>query len=225
MTTGRLPSVEGGIQPTIVDAKGDIIAATAADTPARLAVGSNNTVLTADSSTATGLKWAAPASGGMTLINTGGTTLTGSSVVISDIPDTYQSLILKVYQFSGSADGNTMRIRYNGDDNSNRYRSVNSNEGPDTYAWNASSGDFGANQDDAATSRAFYNLEIYNYASTTTWKVADVTAIGNWFASSTDPGFSRATIVYNQTTAISSITLFPNSGTFDSGTAFLYGVK
>jgi hypothetical protein len=67
MTTGRLPSVEGGIQPTIVDAKGDIIAATAADTPARLAVGANDTVLTADSSTATGLKWAAPAGGGKVL--------------------------------------------------------------------------------------------------------------------------------------------------------------
>ncbi len=43
---------------SIVDAKGDIIAATAADTVSRLAVGANNTVLTADSSTATGLKWA-----------------------------------------------------------------------------------------------------------------------------------------------------------------------
>jgi hypothetical protein len=49
------------ISPTIVDAKGDIIAATAADTVARLAVGSNNTVLTADSAEATGLKWSAPA--------------------------------------------------------------------------------------------------------------------------------------------------------------------
>jgi len=52
------------IAKSIVDAKGDIIAATAADTVSRLAVGANDTVLTADSSTATGLKWAAPASGG-----------------------------------------------------------------------------------------------------------------------------------------------------------------
>jgi len=61
MTIGRIPSVEGGIQPTILDAKGDLIVATAADTPARLAVGSANQVLTVDSSTATGLKWASAA--------------------------------------------------------------------------------------------------------------------------------------------------------------------
>jgi hypothetical protein len=45
------------IQNAIVDAKGDLIAATAADTPARLAVGANGTVLTADSTAATGLAY------------------------------------------------------------------------------------------------------------------------------------------------------------------------
>jgi len=46
------------IQNAIVDAKGDLIAASAADTPARLAVGANGTILVADSTAATGLKWA-----------------------------------------------------------------------------------------------------------------------------------------------------------------------
>ena len=47
------------IQNTIVDAKGDLIAATAADTPARLAVGNNGETLVADSSTLTGLRYTA----------------------------------------------------------------------------------------------------------------------------------------------------------------------
>lgn len=51
----------------ILDAKGDLITATAADTPARLAVGTNGQILTADSTTSTGMKWASPASGGKVL--------------------------------------------------------------------------------------------------------------------------------------------------------------
>jgi hypothetical protein len=46
---------------TAIDAKGDLVPGTGADTFSRLAVGANDTVLTADSSTATGLKWAAAA--------------------------------------------------------------------------------------------------------------------------------------------------------------------
>jgi hypothetical protein len=52
-----------GIPATIIDAKGDLIAGTAADTASRLAVGANGTVLTADSAEATGLKWAAAGGG------------------------------------------------------------------------------------------------------------------------------------------------------------------
>lgn len=51
-----------GIPATLLDAKGDLIAASAADTAARLAVGTNGHVLTADSAESTGIKWAAPGS-------------------------------------------------------------------------------------------------------------------------------------------------------------------
>ena len=44
---------------SIVDAKGDLIAASANDTPARLAVGNNGETLVADSSTSTGLRYTA----------------------------------------------------------------------------------------------------------------------------------------------------------------------
>jgi hypothetical protein len=49
---------------TEIAAKGDLIVGTGSATFDNLTVGANNTILTADSSTATGLKWAAAAGGG-----------------------------------------------------------------------------------------------------------------------------------------------------------------
>ncbi len=78
-----LPST--AIANTVVDAKGDIVAATAADTVSRLAVGTDTYVLTADSGEATGLIWAAPTTGDITAVvagtNIGGGATSGSATV------------------------------------------------------------------------------------------------------------------------------------------------
>jgi hypothetical protein len=50
--------IQNPVPVALVDAKGDIFVATADNTVGRLAIGANNTVLTADSAQTGGIKWA-----------------------------------------------------------------------------------------------------------------------------------------------------------------------
>jgi|TARA_R110002096_G_scaffold105237_1_gene231716 hypothetical protein len=58
------------------DAKGDLIVGTGADTATKLTAGTNTHVLTADSTTASGLIWLAPTTGDITGV-TAGTAISG----------------------------------------------------------------------------------------------------------------------------------------------------
>jgi hypothetical protein len=239
MTTGRIPSIEGGIQPTIVDAKGDIIAATAADTPARLAVGANDTVLTADSSTATGLKWATPAAGGITLISE--TTASGlSSLSLSSIPSTYKDLVLTWHGIVPSANDSAFGIRFNNNSTANTYKgkvlsggSTPSGMDSDnsTNAANTNAYPFGATTNTTTTSlqsNASGVLVIYNYASATKLKLYEIEFYHNDI--SADQKWYNVLGTFNSQTAISSIDIYRSAGsaTFSNATNTsirLYGVS
>jgi len=76
------------IQNTQLTAKGALITAFSSATPATLTVGTNGHVLTADSTTATGIKWAAPAGGGKVLQVVNATYSTQTSTTSTTFADT-----------------------------------------------------------------------------------------------------------------------------------------
>jgi hypothetical protein len=223
--TTTFNNASAAIAKTIVDAKGDIIAATAADTVSRLAVGANDTVLTADSTAGTGLKWAAVASGGLTLLST--TTLSGASTTISSISGAYTNLYCVVFgQTNATADG-TMLI------SANSGASIFTTH---TEFTNASVQNFEANlylrlAFDNAAYRIFrtsannaWTFTIENYASTTAYKA--ISFNGAYVRNSgADTGGVTGGGGVVTTSAITSLAFANDGGNFSAGTVLLYGVK
>jgi len=208
------------IPDAIVDAKGDIIAATAADTVSRLAVGANDTVLTADSAQATGLKWATPAAGGMTVLSSG--SLSSTTFTISSMSGAYIDLQLVIRNFKTGTDGATLKLRFNGDTNT-RYKRQLTYGNSGVLAFNETEIQFVAGNSNV-NANGLSVIEIPDYANATTWQTC------NWVSASDQDstgGGMQNNIgygIYNQLDAITSITLFPSGGTM-TGTYTLYGVK
>jgi len=205
------------IADTIVDAKGDIIAATAADTVSRLAVGANNTVLTADSSTATGLKWSAPAAGGMTLLST--TTLSGASTTISSISGSYNNLqlVIRSYQPSTTAQ---LSLQING--NTGTVYGTQQNNSGTAGSFYGTSGRITENAITGVTRNGIV-IDFIDYANASIYKPITSYAIVQDAATPT-VGWTISKHLINDINAITSITLITSTGTM-SGTALLYGVK
>jgi hypothetical protein len=206
---------------TLTTTKGDIITATAANTPARLGVGSNDQILVADSTASTGLKWATPTSGGMTLLST--TTLTGTTVTISSISQSYTDLLLEFRQVHAS--GSLLGFRTNGITTGNYYYFTEKigNGVAFAAAWQGGNTAFEfANSIATDTNNPAY-LHIYDYANTTASMKLCEAAIysdGN-DAIQRITGVNRGT----GTSGIDSITIFSPGGGTISGTVLLYGVK
>jgi hypothetical protein len=208
------------IAKTIVDAKGDIIAATAADTVSRLAVGANDTVLTADSSEATGLKWAAPVSGGMTLLASGA--LSSTSTTYNVVTTGYTYLQIFMNNVYATAD-NVISMRINGDTGSN-YASVGFTSGPTDNKLNAQTSyriTAGTGTTNQIINNANAFIQIFDPNSTSQMAISHQAMCGP----SGDMRFNVANGNYDCAAAITSILFLHASGSFSSGTVSIYGVK
>jgi len=210
------------IAKTIVDAKGDIIAATAADTVSRLAVGANDTVLTADSSTATGLKWASIASGGMTLLNSGSSALSGSTITFSNLGG-YETLLVNIFGLNPSSATAIGSMRFNSDTGSNYSQSefsyspgVGENTaGQTTTAINLNR--FGRSYLSQNTTN-YWNFEIFDYNRASTRVI-------RYNIVETGITLTQGTARYGGSSDITSLTLLLDTGTFSGGTCEIWGIK
>jgi hypothetical protein len=208
---------------TAIDAKGDLIVGTGADTFARLAVGTNGHTLVADSAEATGLKWAAAAGGGAnwSVFNAGGTDLTGAATItVSGISGANKIMVLLTGASSASA-GSWMSVRLNGDTGSNYFFSGSQN----TYNTTYSSADFSASQgfdnriyvtqiaSSSATSVGcgYVLLDGCDSSGVKIMNVAGGSTGGNGQISMTTGGY------YNSSSVITSVSAFSGTGNFDAG--------
>jgi len=203
---------------TAIDAKGDLVSGTGADTFARLPVGTNGQVLTADSTAATGLAWATATSGGMTSLASG--TLSGASVVLSSISGSYTHLQLAISNFQPATNNATFFVRVNGDSGANRY--FVGTVGSAIFTFNSTGWQVSPGQQNS-TNNGTIIIDLFNYTKTTGYKLANGIALT--YDSANGDSYLNSTLVYNQSAAITSLTMLPSGGNFTGGTYTLYGVK
>ena len=220
MTVGRIPSVEGGIQPTIVTTKGDIIVATGNASLVRQGVGADGTVLTANSAQADGVEWLAPSgwSPDYTLVNAGGTALTGANTITVNLSDK-KMLMIRINGISATALYASFFLRFNSDTGSN-------------YLSGAIRKVTGLVAENYSTDTSFY-MGTNNTATVTDLNaLINVSGAGStgvkpvWGGSftGTSDSYSAYTVtgLYTGTSAITSVSIITDTGNFDGGTIYVY---
>ena len=211
---------------TAIDAKGDLIGGTGADTFARLAVGANGTVLTADSAEATGMKWAA--AGGGSLVYVGGTSFSASSSqsLNNVFTSTYKNYLVVTNIDSSSTNLNIFyRMRASGTDSSASYYSNrlynDLSAGGTSFGGQSVSNGANWHIQDANGSNAFgFTFNIFNpqEAKHTTFQAG---SSGSQYGAVYYQSFTGG--VHAVATAYDGITIFPSSGTI-TGSIRIYGI-
>lgn len=222
------------IPKTIVDAKGDLIAATAADTVSRLAVGTNDQVLVADSSTATGLKWATPATpsagANWSLLNGPvGTPISGASTItISGISNKDKIMLWFKYATTSSA-GSEIFVRFNGDTGSNYSFAGQLNQWGASYSSANCGGvestngtSYKVTATSGSTSSSAFGYVILTGGNSSGTKIIQSVGASNSAGASNHQSLSTAG-TWNNSATVTSVSINTNSGSFTTGgTIYVY---
>jgi hypothetical protein len=212
----------------VITTEGDLIVGDATGDPVALPIGAVGTVLTSDGDTAEWAAPVAPASGAdWTLLNAGGTSLSGSTTTISGISGKDKIMML-VNGASTDTTSSQIRVLVNGLSTGIYTHFWSQNSGPSTYAATNQTGN-----DGVATTRillAFLsNNEASVYKGGITFTGCNSSGVkqfeynGSGSASGGTGHTSQSGQGIVDTSAtITSISLVTATGTFDAGTIFVY---
>ena len=197
-----------------------------ANTNTRLGIGTTGQVLTVAGGVPS---WATASSGGFTLINAGGTTLSGTTTTISSIPGTYKHLYGYIEAAYFSANDSDIYLRFNSDTGSNYLvseiygagsgysTSTVFNTATNTYMYRVTGGGTGT----AYNEKAYGSFNIPLYADASIHHV-EMRGRGKTTASTYYHQYSQG--VWNSASAITSVSIVSNN-TMSGGKIYLYGVS
>ncbi len=146
------------------------------------------------------------------------------TINVTGIPTSYRDLKIVIRGFLPATDGATLQFRFNGDSTANRH-TIQSSSTADGISTFASSGPTICGAQDNSVATGLIEINMTDYANTTTWKQAFFISSVVDSATTTSVRFNSGTLRYNQTSAITSITIFASSGNINAGTLLLYGVN
>lgn len=147
---------------------------------------------------------------------------TASSVEITSIPDSYTDLVL-IIGTTISTTARSIRLQYNGDTATNySYQNMLAYSGG-ALAQIAGTIDHTRISGDCASNfRNLYICNIFDYANTTTRKVQ----LSRGMVAGNSSVVDAHVGVWRNTSAITSLKIYPNTGTFSADSIFaLYGIK
>lgn len=214
-----------------IAAKGDLLVGTAADTLQALTVGTNGYTLVADSATSTGLKWAAPASSqkNWTLLNAGGTSLTGATTITVSGISGADAIMVLVQSGSGATAGAFLSFRFNTDSNNNYYPAGLRAIAEGTYGAGFMRAMEGTATNEIRFTRISNNAGgncgaglIMTGCNASGVKVFNATGSYYSSASNQDAEMYAVNGIYNSSSTISSVSVISSSGNWDNGTVFVY---